>query len=81
MQPDKPMQFDKFLEENDGKHRYIRRAVASPAIIVESKEVDKVERMPEGQEPSSNSSSCSSSDSEKLNRSLRVEDLQNWAAQ
>lgn len=75
MQPDKPMQLDKFLEENDGKHRYIRRPVASPAIIVESKEIDKVERMPEGQEPSSNSSSGSSSDSEKLNRSLRVEDL------
>lgn len=48
MQPDKPMQLDKFLEENDGKHRYIRRPVASPAIIVESKEIDKVERMPEG---------------------------------
>ena len=81
MQPDKPIALDKFLEQNDGKHQYIRRPVASPAIIVESKEVDKVERVPEGQEPDSNSSSNSSSDSENLNRSLRVEDLQNWAAQ
>ena len=66
------------LDKNNDLGEVKRRAIASPAIIVLSKEPEDIGRP--GCD-SLESSESDSSGSERCNKSLRLEDLQDWIVQ